>query len=183
MTRGAALLVLALTGCGVTTAGGDAGPTFTGVDDRLIVGCFGCHSSQRVPWSRGASHALLFDCARCHTQAKPDPGRGHQSAAACTGCHSEGPHRGLACVVCHEPHGTVNLALVRSPLGGGEVRFEAREGRSAKGLVHGDGTGVCERCHTATSHWRADGHGTAHHETSCVECHLHANGFSASAPP
>ena len=41
----------------------------------------------------------------------------------------------------------------------------------------GDGSGLCEVCHTATAHYQSDGSGTTHYANDCLSCHTHADGI------
>ncbi|MEW6219313.1 MAG: hypothetical protein AB1634_07205 [Thermodesulfobacteriota bacterium] len=83
-------------------------------------------------------------------------------------------------------YGKLIKSTVPTPNSGSRtVRLFRKTG--ANSYADGDGTrdGVCEVCHTQTTHFRNDGTGsTQNHEnlggkagTSCIDCHAHTNGF------
>jgi hypothetical protein len=84
----------------------------------------------------------------------------------------------LNCVECHNPmvDGSANLALIRGTIRGKAVVFTG-----PATFADGDATydGICEVCHTTTSHHRNDGSdGTAHNDgADCMACHDHLSGF------
>ena len=47
----------------------------------------------------------------------------------------------------------------------------------------GDGSGLCEICHTTTAHYKSDGSGTAHYTADCLSCHDHAGGIPIVSDP
>jgi len=53
----------------------------------------------------------------------------------------------------------------------------------------GDGSdetpdGICQVCHTQTTHWRSDGSGANHFSGwNCIVCHPHEQGFKPAPPP
>ncbi len=118
-------------------------------------------------------------------------------------CHNIADHQTQNCLVCHAPHQTTNIYLVRDTIqtpnsGLREVIFKTlgigdpyndpdpTVGDPSSGVMadfsNGVYTGVCEVCHTSTSHHRNDGseplpdHNDA---TVCTNCHPHEGGFAA----
>jgi hypothetical protein len=88
-------------------------------------------------------------------------------------------------VLCHTPHGSPNLLLVRRTIetpSGNRATVELtnlgglRDGGLAS--VTNPGTGVCETCHTETRYYRSDGTGEPHFEFPCYTCHPHTTGFA-----
>ncbi len=141
-----------------------------GTDTGVVADCVSCHADIGASWALGGNHALLFDCRDCHTLSA-DEGAGHASKPDCAACHSEQAHPpGETCVTCHDPHGTLNLYLVRDDLG-------AFTEATGSGLAPGDGTGVCEGCHTSTTYYNAAGDGPAHETGWCATCHDHQAGM------
>lgn len=152
-------------------------------------------------------------CFMCHTRARTGFGAGHMTKANCETCHNEtwptGPKQGHPqdvwknlgtpqgrtdnCAMCHDPHGTPNLYMIRdrlwtftgTPV---DVRFLNEDGQADDSFVelsqaqggHNDkepGQGLCEVCHTQTNHYRRDGTGLEHFTMNCVLCHDHSKGF------
>jgi hypothetical protein len=116
--------------------------------------------------------------------------------------HSTGTKYGnwaVDCLICHTPHRTRNIYLVRESLetpnsGTGNVDFREDDsigGTNPQWSYLGDFSGpgnspyddgVCEVCHTQTNHYRNDDSGGDHSHnagTRCIGCHPHSSGFSA----
>ena len=116
--------------------------------------------------------------------------------------HSTGTKYGnwaVDCLICHTPHQTRNIYLVRESLqtpnsGTGTVDFREDDsvgGTNPQWSYLGDYSGagnspyddgICEVCHTQTSHYRNDNSGGDHSHnagTRCIGCHPHSSGFSA----
>jgi predicted CXXCH cytochrome family protein len=168
------LVVVLVSGCGAVSTP-DAGVDGSGTNQALVAKCMGCHEQQLGPqWSSVSTHSLLFDCSTCHVAMK-DSGAGHASSKECGECHGAKNHRSLACRDCHDVHGSSNLFLLRARVTGETVSV------TTPVLVKGDGTGVCEVCHTNTAHYRRDGSGTAHDTQWCIGCHSHDTGFLPDA--
>ncbi|MHB8790655.1 MAG: CxxxxCH/CxxCH domain c-type cytochrome [Desulfobulbaceae bacterium] len=81
---------------------------------------------------------------------------------------------------------TINLANIGKPAASKAVRFFRPTGPNS--FADGDPAkidGICEVCHTLTSHWRNDGSFAAVgvHDglqaTNCMSCHPHSEGFKA----
>jgi hypothetical protein len=155
--------------------------------------CAICHTDEGTRFEKPSGHSAALACSDCHAELSTVIGPGHRAVPACTDCHDAvhvathapmGPP-GIPCETCHEPHGTDNIALIREeialPQGGtAPIVFTAIAGREDGGLAGASvpGSGLCEVCHTTTSHYRADGTGDPHYTLPCVPCHLHADGFN-----
>jgi hypothetical protein len=139
-------------------------------------------------------------CNTCHT-AEPDYAAAITNTA-CMSCHDGTPavlvdrHYGstyndpttsqpmdLECVECHNPmYPQTNLVFIRDTLRGNTVVFTAYTGTNS--FADGDTTydGVCEVCHTQTTHHRNDGNGPqqSHNDgQDCtISCHPHPDGFN-----
>jgi hypothetical protein len=153
--------------------------------------CLRCHASVASAWENLSSHSAVLDCQGCH-MVLSFAGAGHAVRPACTRCHSESSHPspGASCVICHDPHGSPNVFLVRPKLslsGGGAagIHLSRIEGAGRDGLaragVAGEkaGTGLCEVCHGVTRYYRRDSSGTPHEAGWCAGCHRHSEGFAA----
>ena len=86
--------------------------------------------------------------------------------------------------MCHDPHGSSNLRLVRSLIdttfdGVAEVEFTNEEGQGDGGFTSASdpGSGLCEVCHTRTRYYPNDGSGAEHFTFTCTACHEHTRGF------
>ncbi len=187
MKTPALLVVMAGLGVSCDSSSVVSGPVADGVgpDPAIVQKCLGCHSGDvGDAWSNASSHRVLFDCDGCHHIGSDVPHSTTPALPTCDTCHSNVTHQGGKCTGCHDPHGSTNIFLIDPVIvlpdgGGAPIHFTAPEGASADGLVHG-GTGLCEACHSTTTHYTAAGTGTPHQTAWCATCHLHSAGF---APP
>jgi hypothetical protein len=116
-------------------------------------------------------------------------------------CHNIADHQSQDCLVCHTPHSTNNIYLVRDSIqtpssGKLEVIFKTLGigdpyndpdpviGDPFSGVMADDSdhvhTGICEVCHRTTSHHNNDDthSGQGHYNAEdCSGCHLHTEGF------
>ncbi|MCP4450485.1 MAG: hypothetical protein GY809_03415 [Planctomycetes bacterium] len=113
-------------------------------------------------------HEPQADCERCHgTQAQTNFSRQVQLVSSlpglCYECHDmpqggkgwvHGPVASGQCVVCHEPHRSVNRHLLKKP--------EPK---------------ICFQCHEETSLMTLPGHGQASFQT-CLDCHAGHSSFA-----
>ncbi len=119
-------------------------------------------------------------------------------------CHNLPEHQDQGCRVCHTPHNTKNIYLVKetitTPISGDKpVIFKTLgigdpfndpdpvAGDPTSGVMADSTdevfTGVCEVCHTSTGHHRNDGTQPPpnHHDAEdCTSCHPHADAFAVS---
>ncbi len=129
-----------------------------------------------------------------------------EGSELCLDCHNLQTHNAqytttkygnwaVDCLTCHTPHQTTNLYLVRpsilTPNSGTKspvFQVDDRTGRANPAnsylgpstAVYDDG--VCEACHTKTTHYRNTLAGSDHthnQNSRCVDCHEHAKGFGA----
>ncbi len=122
-----------------------------------------------------------------------------RGAQLCLDCHDVQGHSsqttspkygawGVDCMTCHTPHLTENVYLIResirSPNSGPKpVSFIANA--TGTDFVRGAAPydGICNVCHTRTTHHRNDDSGGDHtHNTTtrCVSCHQHGKGFAGT---
>lgn len=133
------------------------------------------------------------------------------SSQLCIDCHAVGSHSsqstrstkygnwGYDCLTCHTPHQTPNVKLVRPTLttpNSGPMSVTLRtidkDGgtnpqNSLIGVFDASGApfndGICESCHTKTTHYRNDASGgdhTHYQGQRCTGCHNHVRGFKAT---
>ena len=140
------------------------------------VECTSCHD----PHNSAGSNAMIL--------------RNADSSALCTNCHKVNGYSGYStasismhngskhssstiCLDCHATHGSNNILLIRSKINGKTINFQNFSGTN--NFVNAGGTGLCQVCHTATSHYKADGTGQDHNVgRNCTQCHTHGSGFS-----
>jgi hypothetical protein len=91
----------------------------------------------------------------------------------------------IECIECHNPMvAQTNLRFIRDTIRSAAVVFTATTGTNS--FADGDTTydGICEVCHTQTSHHRNDGSGPqqSHNDgANCTSCHTHLDGFKPPA--
>jgi predicted CXXCH cytochrome family protein len=157
--------------------------------------CAECHDTQVRLTAATGGHAAELACQDCHEDRRPGRvGRWHRTVPRCTTHHDTAGHPPHAdgalrtgtrnCLRCHEPHGSSNVALIRSSLRSGRNRLVPITLTSMAGAAPGGftdpgspGDGLCEVCHRRTDFYRADGGGAPHFTESCVLCHSHPAGF------
>jgi hypothetical protein len=203
-----AALLLALL-VAASACGGGGGGSETAASD-----CAACHALQTAAFDYPSSHQILFECTSCHEERRSSPGPGHRSVTTCDQCHSEAGHPpardsgdatpaadqgstgASSCAVCHDPHGSSNLFLIRGllelPEGttvpmffldlSGRADWSYAELPASEGGENDrePGQGLCEACHTRTRVYNRYGTGAPHFTGRCVDCHDHADGFSVS---
>lgn len=150
--------------------------------------CLGCHQSQERSHWRGSVHERqgigCTDCHSVHTPHDPVMNR-RQQAGVCFDCHTRERAQSLqtsthplrkgqmACTGCHQPHGTLNDAmLVRGSLN--ETCFDCHAEKRGPFLwEHAPAAEDCAACHVP--------HGSNHASLLrrrtpllCQECHSRA---------
>ena len=69
-----------------------------------------------------------------------------------------------------------NAKHIKGTVNGQSVSFTGT-GPADYTYAVGDGSGLCEVCHTSTAHYQSDGSGTAHYADNCLSCHTHDGGI------
>jgi hypothetical protein len=143
--------------------------------------CTVCHDpdSRHISGSLGSYTRLrlLNDnnlCASCHNNASIVG-----AAALNMNTHVTIDGRTLACRDCHDPHGTSNLAMIRTTINGTSIVFTD----NFTGLVDlVTNRGLCQACHTLTNHYKAGVPETNHFTSGCLNCHAHNSVGGAFRP-
>ena len=129
--------------------------------DDIETRCKSCHNPTGLAWSK--PHVALH--------------RTRKGVIGCGKCHD--PHN-------IEPNSGVGQSLVRSLVRLGTLRLPAvfPSGGANRFLTGGPGyDGICEVCHTETTHHRDNATGDHGHNASqaCTDCHTHDLGFGGAA--
>jgi len=160
--------------------------------------CLKCHSANSSPnlalWS-GSTHAgnevSCFNCHKLHSGVQQKLDR-HDMAETCFSCHpnirsafSQSSHHPvnehkMDCTACHDPHGTMNRALLREPTVKATCTRCHMEKQGPFVYEHADVTEDCTNCHNP--------HGSPNKPLLtqgmpflCLQCHAghSSNQFSA----
>lgn len=142
--------------------------------------CTVCHDpgSNHISGSLGSYTRLrlLNDnnlCASCHNG--PTVGAAFRNMSS----HVTKDGRTLGCRDCHDPHGSANLSMIRQTINGVTIVFTD----NVNGLVDPAGNrGLCQVCHTLTSHYQAGVPETGHFTSGCLNCHSHNSAGGAFRP-
>lgn len=156
--------------------------------------CSFCHNLHGGSYTQLRDYAVTEDlCLSCHSEAGPAQvdrdgtlvavprgpyavhnGARHAAPTGCWDCHN------------HEGEAGGNLSMIQANLptpnsGTLPVVFTARTGLHSFADSVAPFDGVCEVCHTATTHHRNTAGWEAYHnaQTNCTTCHRHSGGFAA----
>jgi predicted CxxxxCH...CXXCH cytochrome family protein len=143
--------------------------------------CESCHNagSPHITGVLGDNKRLTLAndntlCASCHNDpAKvPTPARQNVTSHVTT----KGGAATSDCKLCHDIHGTTNLAMVRTTIGGIAVTFANLSSGFVKTTAPYNG--LCQVCHTATAHYRSGQAPDGHPTKNCLTCHSHQGAFA-----
>jgi predicted CxxxxCH...CXXCH cytochrome family protein len=135
------------------------------------------------------SNARSELCLACHSPDGPSGSFATDAADAnihsytVTGNFTNIPQFDYQCVVCHDPHGTENLAMIRPQidggLGAGPVQVNFKGSLSNLDPTSAPDDGVCDVCHAqgGQPHAATEKPGNHNYGLKCVFCHRHKDGF------
>ena len=153
--------------------------------------CTTCHdnNSAHVTGALGATARLQAeltgtfnaDCNYCHNNAASIPTAGFLNMS--THFTVKGSGQTMACAVCHEPHGTTNLSMIKKIIKNKTVSYTiSYTDRSADWVDTSSKLGLCQICHTATKYYQAGVAERNHATTRCFDCHAHNAAGGAFLP-
>ena len=143
-----ALLPFAL--AAALAACGNGSPKYSGdapTPDQAYGQCAFCHLDVAGPMTAAHGHGGLdVKCESCHADQEPGYAEcGHRAIPSCLSCHAQVTHHDPAvatlrqCTICHDPHGSPNLLLVRAelPLSNPDNQVEACSEGDAEACTRG----------------------------------------------
>lgn len=147
--------------------------------------CSKCHNSTSRHFDQvlGSVDKRLFtandntQCASCHSEpAIVTTGSKRISSTHAT---AQGVYT-MDCKVCHEVHGTRNANMLKTSIVFGALTSTITYGSSSDLVsLTPPYRGVCQTCHTLTSHYRRNvNEGTNHPTTGCLNCHSHKDTYA-----
>ncbi|UTG92231.1 multiheme c-type cytochrome [Geobacter sulfurreducens] len=145
--------------------------------------CASCHDadSGHINGTSGDQKRIAVNdytlCAGCHNDAIKVPTATRRNVtrhAVDLGNYT------MECKTCHDVHGTGNRAMVRTTLVFGALTSTISYATTADLVqLQAPYRGVCQTCHTKTSHYRRGvNEGSGHPTTGCLNCHSHRNTFA-----
>lgn len=137
-------------------------------------GCTACHERNARHINGGSrlqaqlKGSLNADCRYCHDNASVVVTGTFQNMS--THFLTKGGSQAMACAQCHDPHGSTNLHMIKTVINGKAIVFND----AMNGLVNtSTNQGLCQVCHTQTTHYRAGVPETSHPTANCLSCHDH----------
>lgn len=146
--------------------------------------CSSCHdaNSGHIDGTSGNQKRIAVNdntlCTGCHNDAVKVPTVSKQNATTHVIAKDGTP--AMDCKVCHDVHGTGNKGMVRTFITFGTLTSTITYATTAD-LVQlvPPYRGVCQGCHTLTSHYkRGVDEGVNHPTANCLNCHSHKNTYA-----
>lgn len=148
--------------------------------------CSKCHNStsKHFDGALGSADKRLFtandnsQCSSCH--AEPSIVNNLSKRITSTHATAKGGPYTMDCKICHEVHGGANGKMIKTSIVFGALTSTITYGTS-NDLVSltPPYRGLCQTCHTNTSHYRRNVEEGANHPTSgCLNCHSHKDTYA-----
>ena len=144
--------------------------------------CTACHDATgaHIGVSGGTKRLLSslgdgttnLSCTFCHNNPAKVPTARFQNMS--THFLTYGGAQAMGCNLCHDPHGTGNLSMIRA-----KIKFSNNSAtinytdRSNGWVDLVTSRGLCQVCHTATKYYKSGVAETGHYTTDCFSCHAH----------
>ncbi|HBA89820.1 MAG TPA: CxxxxCH/CxxCH domain-containing protein [Geobacter sp.] len=145
--------------------------------------CLSCHArserhfngnSRLQPVLIGEGNA---SCRYCHDSQARVPNERFRNMSTHT--LVKGGAGTMGCSVCHDAHGTGNLAQIRDVINGQPIVYTDQ----STGLIDPvTNRGLCQACHTTTLYYKAGVPETHHPTKDCLTCHRHNAAGNAFKP-
>ena len=143
--------------------------------------CTTCHdqNSAHIGVAGGTKRLLLANnsnlCASCHNTT----GVAAQFRNMTGHFFTKGTDPLMSCQVCHDPHGTTNVAMLRTSIAfrnstAWVINFTNRTTGFVDNVTN---RGICQVCHTFTNHYRAGQADNHMAGQKCTLCHDHRKAF------
>jgi len=147
------------------------------------IGCLGCHSTnERHVNGNGRLQPVMTaglnsGCRYCHDSEAQVPNARFRNMSSHMLVRGGGQQ--MDCSVCHDAHGTTNLAQIRTVINGEPIVYTDQ----STGLVDTvSNRGLCQVCHVSTIRYKAGVAETEHPTTGCLNCHRHNAAGGAFKP-
>ncbi|MBJ6723111.1 CxxxxCH/CxxCH domain c-type cytochrome [Geomesophilobacter sediminis] len=144
----------------------------------IALGCASCHndSGAHIDGIAGSNKRLLnaltgsvnTECRYCHDDATKVATASFRNMS--THVTVKGGNQDMACAQCHDPHGSTNLAQIKTLINGKTITFTDA---SAGYVDTTTNQGLCQVCHTQTNHFKAGVAEGNHPTKDCLTCHKH----------
>lgn len=147
--------------------------------------CESCHdaNSTHISGVLGDNMRLLLpddntQCASCHNDPTKVPTATKQNVLSHV--TTLGGTATSDCKSCHDPHGTTNLSMIKTTINGTAITFANLSSGFVKTVAPYNG--LCQVCHTQTTHYKSGQAPDGHPTKNCLSCHGHKGGTFAFQP-